>query len=642
MGKKLIFNLIIVVSLLFFMPFFVSAVENCTSYHETGCYEGNSYWFDSCGNPEYVALYCNWNQECINGECVNLCGNGVCNSDKGETCSSCNEDCACGSNEKCEWGQCQTYCGNGVCDGNENCWNCGNDCACRNDERCESGVCNTYCGNGKCESDENCQTCYDCSCEVNEDCKASSPRADSRGCVNRCGNGIFDRGENCQTCPEDVGCSEGSYCYNSNCVECFKDSHCESRETATGKFICSSDFKNTLEKIIKSQGICQNNHCSGENIETTKQSSHCGNKLCQDGKCGCKEEFAACLKSGKCEKQSILEDGQSCSCYFQCQSNYCNPTGKCVKAINAPLTVNKNVLKVGETTKLTISGDNALDEDISTKITLNTASGFIMSGVIGSAACSGNQCTGGEVMVSSKGMISTTVDLIAQNYGKHTLTATITPTIDGQQYPKEEKVEITVINPGDGICSEGETSQNACSDCKCPEASSIYEYVCKSNQSCKKSIKWVFYIILASIVGLIALMIYSVPRAKSYYLKLSEKRDTRKAEKEQKEFTERKKIVNALYKISKKIKLDNPLPVKEIISKARLENADPEIVHEEYIHLLDRMKKVKTLSGTEKKEAQKILEKPQRNLAQRFCTGCGATIRESSKFCTKCGRTVKK
>ena len=82
------------------------------------------------------------------------------------------------------------------------------------------------------------------------------------------------------------------------------------------------------------------------------------------------------------------------------------------------------------------------------------------------------------------------------------------------------------------------------------------------------------------------------------------------------------------------------MPVEEVISKARLGNADPKLVHEEYIHLLDRMKKVDSLSGAEKKEARKNLEKIRK--AQKFCTGCGSTLREGIKFCTKCGKTIKR
>ncbi len=460
--------------------------------------------------------------------------------------------------------------------------------------------------------------------------------------MDRCGNGIIDWDENCQTCPEDAPCSEGSYCYNSVCVECFKDSHCESRETPKGEFICAPDFKSVLEKVILSQGVCQNNKCTGEKAESTKQSKLCGDKLCQDGECGCKEGYAACLKSGKCEKQSTLEDGQSCSCYFQCRSNYCNGEGKCVKAINAPLTVSNEVLKVGETTKVTISADNAFDEDIPAKITLNTDSGVLMSGIIGGSDCSGNQCTGGQVIITSKGRVSITIELTAQSYGKHTLTATITPIIKGQQYPKEEKAEIVIINPGDGVCSDGETSQNACSDCGCPEAKYIYEYVCNNDQRCKKSIKWHFYLIFLGVIIIIALLLYFTPKAREYHLKYSEQKEKRKEAREQEEFSERKKIVQALYKIKKNINLEKPMPVEEVISKAKLENCDPELVDEEYVQLLERMKKVEELSGAEKKEAKKILEEPIRHLAQKFCTGCGAQLREGVKFCTRCGRTVKR
>lgn len=485
-------------------------------------------------------------------------------------------------------------------------------------------------------------TCYDCNCDKNQDCSPSSSKANDKGCVDRCGNGVVDWDENCQTCPEDAPCSEGMYCYNGVCVECFKDSHCESREAPTGEFMCASDFKSTLEKVVKTQGVCQNQRCTGEKVDTTKQGQYCGDKLCQDGECGCKEGYAACLKSGKCEKRSDLEDGQSCSCYFQCRSNYCNPEGKCVKAINSPLTASKETLKVGETTKVTISADNSLEEDTPTKITLNTDSGVIMSGVIGGSDCSGNQCTGGQVIIPSKGRVSITVDLTAQSYGKHTLTATITPFIKGQQYPKEEKLDIIIINPGDGVCSEGETSQNACSDCGCPGQSSIYEHVCKEDQTCKKSLQWHFYLAFIAVVGLLALMIFSIPRAKQYYLKLSEQREKRKETREQQEFEERKKIVHALYKIRKGINLENPPPVEDIISKAKLESLDPELVDEEYIQLLERMKRVKELSGAERKEEEKILEKPIMYLAQKFCTGCGAQLREGTKFCTRCGKTAKR
>lgn len=265
-----------------------------------------------------------------------------------------------------------------------------------------------------------------------------------------------------------------------------------------------------------------------------------------------------------------------------------------------------------------------------------------MSGVIGGADCSGNQCTGGQVIIPSKGRVSITIDVQAQSYGKQKLTATITPTIDKKAYPKEEEIYITVINPGDGICSEGETSQNACSDCGCPEGISIYEYTCSSDQRCKKGMKSIIYLIFGGVAGLIGLAIFTFPKARNYYAKISADREKRKAENEQKVFEERKKIANALYKFKKNIKLDNPPSIDDVISKLKLKDVDPSLIHEEYIELLERMKKTKEAFGEEKKEAEKILEKPIRQLAQRFCTGCGARQKEGSKFCTKCGRPVKK
>jgi hypothetical protein len=78
------------------------------------------------------------------------CGNGICESIKGENYSTCNLDCGICGNNICEynkfppehWDNCQTDChfGNGVCDYNENCGN-SEDCKCSSTQTCTDNQC---------------------------------------------------------------------------------------------------------------------------------------------------------------------------------------------------------------------------------------------------------------------------------------------------------------------------------------------------------------------------------------------------------------------------------------------------------------------------------------------------------------------
>jgi hypothetical protein len=108
------------------------------------------------------------------GECnvVGKCGNSICSL--GE-CSSCPSDCS--------FLECQ----NGICeeDKGETCSNSPNDCSCSEDSRCIKDICvSLSCGNGKCETlkAEDCNSCkQDCglcdcrtlggnSCKVGQEC----------------------------------------------------------------------------------------------------------------------------------------------------------------------------------------------------------------------------------------------------------------------------------------------------------------------------------------------------------------------------------------------------------------------------------------------------------------------------------------
>jgi hypothetical protein len=91
-----------------------------------------------CGNFDVQCRSsdsCTCNSSCSPNRSSLACGNGVCSSLAGESCSSCAADC----------GVCPPVCGNGICQSGESCSSCPSDC----------GSC---CGNGICGSGETCQT----------------------------------------------------------------------------------------------------------------------------------------------------------------------------------------------------------------------------------------------------------------------------------------------------------------------------------------------------------------------------------------------------------------------------------------------------------------------------------------------------
>ncbi|KXB08345.1 hypothetical protein AKJ58_00110 [candidate division MSBL1 archaeon SCGC-AAA385D11] len=47
----------------------VSYCKDCHPRTQKDCYNGNAYWFDSCGRKESVAEYCSGYEECVSGEC---------------------------------------------------------------------------------------------------------------------------------------------------------------------------------------------------------------------------------------------------------------------------------------------------------------------------------------------------------------------------------------------------------------------------------------------------------------------------------------------------------------------------------------------------------------------------------------------
>lgn len=162
--------------------------------------------------------------------CVDLCGNGVC--DSGENCSTCPTDCISGASG----GTCGS-CFKGDCDGKCNTAKDGANCS-----DCWSSYC---CGDGKCEGDETNENCgVDCS-------------------VTTCGDGVCDYDESAATCPEDCP-SEPEICTNGidddgdGVVDCF-DTDCENDPgcaTCAGfKDVCSSDSECCSNKC--KNGVCR-------------------------------------------------------------------------------------------------------------------------------------------------------------------------------------------------------------------------------------------------------------------------------------------------------------------------------------------------------------------------------------------------
>ncbi len=213
--------------------------------------------------------------QCLNGTCVPLCGNGVVDAseicDDGNTNNedSCSNSCKLNVTQTCRThGQCQT----GLCQ-NEHCASCNTNSQCPSDTLCLSRECVTapVCGNGIKEwteicddgnrddndscsnlcrkgSAESCSVNRDCaslfcfsgqcsSCTMNDQCGGASC-TDGR-CGDLCGNGTVDPGEQCDQNGQnsDVIASRcRSDCTNPRVGDGVKDpaEECDDRNTTSG------------------------------------------------------------------------------------------------------------------------------------------------------------------------------------------------------------------------------------------------------------------------------------------------------------------------------------------------------------------------------------------------------------------------
>ncbi len=225
----------------------------------------------------------------------NDCGDQTCSPQGGETCASCEADCACGELDcrgymnclydctdaacadvcyqrsciesqtaaldilACMDSNCQTQCadlGSTECD---SCMlqNCGSDMA-----ACYQVVCSDVCGNGTCDSDETSDTCpEDCPVCGDDIC---SPQETSDNCpadcAAGCGDGNCDPTEDCESCPTDCGRCPPS-CGNGTCEPTLGET------CAVCPADCTCGDQTCMEIIQCTQGCSANQTCVDECVE---------------------------------------------------------------------------------------------------------------------------------------------------------------------------------------------------------------------------------------------------------------------------------------------------------------------------------------------------------------------------------------
>jgi hypothetical protein len=439
---------------------------------------------------------CSDDTECINHECILICGDGE--KDPGETCSNCPQDVVCKSYEKCEDNVCKVFCGNGKIDDGENCLSCPQDAACESYEQCNNIVCEGYCGNGKPDSGENCKSCpEDIICGLGHLC------AEGGHCV------LLGTSKNCAFLGDS--CGEG-YCVSQKCVECRKNEDCESKQIYGEGFICSPSKTNVLEKGHELSGLCKNGNCNTKKVDITPRVyKDCNNTGCQDGHCGCSNGYKLCGSILECKKYGILNENIKCNCDFECKSGYCSDNNKCINTLDVILSANKHIIKVGEQTRVTLSVGNNLNKIVNTNLAIDIGNGFDITSVDGGMDCSGNQCKS-FVEIPEKDRKTIILELEGKTAIVGSLSAEVVYFMDDKierTIPNINNLEITVSNCGDKKCTAGETPQNCCQDCKCIQDKILSTNVCKEN-TCNRKLKKGFSIFFLLIALGIFIVVYKI------------------------------------------------------------------------------------------------------------------------------------
>lgn len=225
---------------------------------ETCCTTGQACHLGACCTPDCVDKQDGQDDGC-GACCGGCCQDGTCEPEKGETCANCFSDC----------GYCDV-CGDGHCVGQfgETEFTCCGDCHSCGDGQCKCGEsyqncpfdCCGTCGDGKCANYP------DGSCNENETICAQD-------CAGQpCGDSICDKGQTPFNCPQDC---ERFFCGNgvcepgetqcADCTDLVKCGDCECDWPAEDSMKCPLDC-----------GTCGDGYCStcpqlGESAATCKQ-----------------------------------------------------------------------------------------------------------------------------------------------------------------------------------------------------------------------------------------------------------------------------------------------------------------------------------------------------------------------------------
>ena len=236
-----------------------------------------------CGNDDCGGTCgkCGNHYQCEDGKCVlqKYCGDGTCDTNKGENCESCPDDCACDGGEVCFQQQCcapqcaGSNCGDDGCGGT--CWKgqgteCSDGLECT-DDQCASGVCRHTLQSGFCVIDN---VCYEKDNQnIDDDCQLCDPIKSTTEWSNS-KDGIL--------CNNQTGtCRDGRCCVP----------YCDNRQ-------CGDD---------RCGGTCW----TGGNIECGDGLA-CTDDSCKEGTCVHQTKSGACVIGGKCYQKNEINDDNPC------------------------------------------------------------------------------------------------------------------------------------------------------------------------------------------------------------------------------------------------------------------------------------------------------------------------------------------
>jgi len=331
------------------------------------CYQGDVWWFDSCGAPEQVAADCQTG--CANGQCTGCtpsCGGRECGPDPvcGTSCGTCGAGTECNAAGRCE-AVCLPDCDGKECgrDG------CGGSCGtCPGAETCsEAGRCtctshaSTGCWQGDVWWFDGCGEAEELSVEclfgcVGDQCTQCEPDCSGRECGPDplCGQpcGACGAHEQCEvngTCvcvPDCVGRQCGADGCGSSCGTCEAGFEC--RPEGTCAPVCVPDCDGRACGDDGCDGTCgtcgagevcvaATGVCAPEGCEPSCTGKECGDDGC-GSVCGTCPGEGQCNAAGRCElpcqpscdDKECGDDGCGGLCGECLGGTVCSPQGLCL------------------------------------------------------------------------------------------------------------------------------------------------------------------------------------------------------------------------------------------------------------------------------------------------------------------------